>query len=118
MTTDRERGSATVWMLALTGVLAALSLAVVLVGVAVVARHRASAAADFSALAAASAAVTGRPDPCAVAARVAAANSAELASCVLAGEGVVQVGVTVPVRLGPLGVHSASACARAGPAPP
>ena len=118
MTADRERGSATVWVLALSGVLAAVSLAVVLVGAAVVARHRASAAADLSALAAAGAAVSGRPDPCAVAGRVAAANSAALASCVVAGGGVVQVRVTVPVRLGPLGVHTASGRARAGPAPP
>ena len=46
-----ERGSATVWVLALSGVLAVLGAACLLVGVAVVARHRAGAAADMAALA-------------------------------------------------------------------
>jgi secretion/DNA translocation related TadE-like protein len=118
MRTDRERGSATVWVMALSGVLAAVSLAVVLVGSAVVARHRASTAADLAALAAAGSAVAGRPDACAVAGRVAAANSAVLASCVAEGAGVVRIRVNVAVRLGPLGVHSATGRARAGPVPP
>ena len=48
-----ERGSATVWVLALAAVLATVGAAVVLVGAAVVARHRATTAADLAALAAA-----------------------------------------------------------------
>src|SRR3954471_18401909 len=108
MTAEGERGSATVWVLALSGVLACVGLAVVLVGAAVVARHRASAAADLAALAAAGRAVTGEPDACAVAARVAEGNSASLAACVVEGSGIVQVRVTVPVRLGPLGMQAAT----------
>ena len=56
-----ERGSATVWVLALSAVLAVVGAAVVLVGAAVVARHRAAAAADLGALAAAGRAVAGDP---------------------------------------------------------
>ena len=56
-----ERGSATVWVLALSGVLAAVGVAGVLIGAAVVARHRATSAADLSALAAAGQAATSGP---------------------------------------------------------
>ena len=76
-----ERGSATVWVLALSTVLATIGLAVVLVGAAVVARHRATAAADLAALAGAVRAVRGDPGACDTAAEVATANSAERQSC-------------------------------------
>ncbi|MGY1820659.1 Rv3654c family TadE-like protein [Geodermatophilus sp. SYSU D00079] len=110
-----QRGSATVWVVALAGVLAAVGVAAVLVGAAVVGRHRATGAADLAALAAAEQAVRGRPDACSVAARVAAANTARLTSCGVDGAAVVEVAVSVPVRLGPLGVRQATARARAGP---
>ena len=42
-----EQGSATVWVLALSGVVAVVGVAAVLVGVAVGARHRATAAASL-----------------------------------------------------------------------
>jgi len=113
-----ERGSATVWVIALSGVLAVLTAAVVLVGAAAVARHRAGTAADLAALAAAGRAVLGEPDACDVAAQVARANAAALASCSVDGSAVVEVRVDVPVRLGGLGVHVASARARAGPVDP
>lgn len=112
-----ERGSAAVWVLALSGVVAALGLAVVLSGAAVVARHRAGAAADLAALAAAGRAVVGHLDACVVAAEVAAGNSARLTDCTVDRNAVVTVTVSVPLRLGPLGVRTASARARAGPAP-
>lgn len=112
-----ERGSATVWVLALAGLLAVLGVAVVLVGGAVVARHRASAAADLAALAAAGRAVLADPAACATAARIARTNGAELEGCVLRPEAIVDVRVRVPVRLGPLGSFAAHARARAGPAP-
>ena len=112
-----ERGSATVWVLALAGLLAVLGTAAVLVGGAVVARHRASTAADLAALAAAGRAVFGDPAACATAARVARANAAELEGCVVRPEAVVEVRVQVPVRFGPLGSFAAHARARAGPAP-
>jgi len=113
-----ERGSATVWVLAFSAVLATIGLAVVLVGAAVVARHRATAAADLAALAGAVRAVRGDADPCATAATVAAANSAQLLSCSVGDDAVVEVRVGVPVRLGRLGVHEATGRARAGPVPP
>ena len=113
-----ERGSATVWTVALATVLATVGAAVVLVGAAVVARHRAGAAADLAALAAAGRAVVGDPAACAVAAEVAEANAATLDSCAVSAAAVVEVRVHVPVRLGPLGVVDARGRARAGPASP
>jgi secretion/DNA translocation related TadE-like protein len=114
---DGQRGSATVWVLALSGVLAAVGLAAVLVGAAVVARHRATAAADLSALAAAGRAVAGG-DACGTAAEIAGANAADLMACGVGEGSVVDVEVSVTVRLGRLGVFSATAAARAGPVPP
>ena len=95
------------------GLLASL----VLVGTAVVARHRATTAAELAALAAASAALTGSGEPCEVAERVVRAQgdtSMRLASCRPDGE-FVDVEVSVPVRLGRFGIRTASARARAGP---
>ena len=112
----RERGSATVWVLVLCGVLATVGVAVVLMGAAVVARHRAGAAADLAALAAAARAVQGA-DPCDEAARLAVANGAALTGCEVEPGGRVRVTVSVPVALGRLGVFSATGRARAGPVP-
>lgn len=113
-----ERGSATVWVLALSGVLAVLAAAVVLVGAAVVARHRAATAADLAALAAAGRASLGSDDACLVAADAARANAAALTGCTVDAGAVVQVEVRVPVRLGVLGSHTATGRARAGPVAP
>ena len=110
-----DRGSATVWVLALSGVLALIGAATVLVGAAVVARHRATAAADLAALAAAGRAVLGDPSACSVGERVAQQNSAELIDCTVGEGAVVDVTVRVRVRLGRLGNFSARAMARAGP---
>jgi secretion/DNA translocation related TadE-like protein len=112
---DKERGSATVWVLALAGVLAVVGAAAVLVAAAVTARHRAGSAADLAALAAAGRAVIGDPDACAVAAQVARGNGARLATCTVGQGAVVAVTVSVPVRLGPLGRYDATGRARAGP---
>lgn len=114
---DRERGSATVWVLMACGVVAVIGAAAVLVGAAVVARHRATAAADLAALAGAVRAVEGS-DACQAAARFAGANAAELTACTATPDAVVTVEVGVPVRLGRLGVFSATARARAGPVAP
>ncbi|SFE10437.1 helicase/secretion neighborhood TadE-like protein [Blastococcus tunisiensis] len=114
---ESERGSATVWVLALGGVLAVIGMAAVLTGAAVVARHRATAAADLAALAGAVRAVQGA-DACRSAAELARANAAELVACVVGDGAVVEVSVSVPVRLGPLGAVSATAHARAGPVAP
>lgn len=114
---DRERGSATVWTVALAGLLALLGAASVLVGAAVVARHRAGAAADLAALAVAVRAVRGDPAACAAGSALAAANGADLVACSVGPGSVVAVEVSVPVRLGPLGLLAASGRARAGPVP-
>jgi secretion/DNA translocation related TadE-like protein len=113
-----ERGSATVWVLTLCGVLLSLAAAAVLVGGAVAGRHRAEAAADLAALAAAGRAVSGAAEPCAAARSIAAANGAVLDSCTVHPGAVVELRVTVEVPLGPLGRRPASARARAGPAGP
>jgi secretion/DNA translocation related TadE-like protein len=107
-----------VWVLALSAVLALIGTAAVLAGAAVVARHRASAAADLAALAAAGRAVLGYADACSVGREVAAANAAALTGCTVGTGAVAEVTVSVPVQLGRLGVHTATARARAGPAPP
>jgi secretion/DNA translocation related TadE-like protein len=113
---DRERGSATVWVLALAGVLAVVGAAAVFLAAAVTARHRAGSAADLAALAAAGRAVLGDPDVCAAAGEVARGNGARLGTCTLGADAVVTVTVAVPVRLGPLGLYEATGRARAGPA--
>ncbi|MBM7807180.1 secretion/DNA translocation related TadE-like protein [Geodermatophilus bullaregiensis] len=104
--------------MALAGVLAAVGLAAVLVGAAVVARHRAGSAADLAALAAASRAVVGDPAACATAGEVAQANGAALTTCAVGDGAVVDVTVEVGVRLGPLGTRRATGTARAGPVQP
>lgn len=114
---DGERGSATVWTVALAGLLALLGAASVLVGAAVVARHRAGAAADLAALAVAVRAVRGDPAACGTGTSVAAANGADLVACSVGPGSVVAVEVSVPVRLGPLGLLAAAGRARAGPVP-
>lgn len=112
-----ERGSATVWTTALAAVLALVGAAAVLVGAAVVARHRAGSAADLAALAVAVRAVRGDPGACVTGAAVAAENGAELVDCAVGPDAVVAVEVSVPVRLGPLGLLAAGGRARAGPVP-
>jgi secretion/DNA translocation related TadE-like protein len=108
-----ERGSATVWVVALAGVLAAIGVAAVLVGA-----PAPPPAADLAALAAAEHAVRGDPGACAAAGEVAGANGARLTACTVGDGAVVEVAVAVPVRLGPLGVSRAGARARAGPVAP
>jgi secretion/DNA translocation related TadE-like protein len=102
---NRDRGSASLWLLG-------VGLAVVLLGVvaatvasAVVARHRAQAAADLGALAGASRAAQGEAVACARAAELVRANRARLVGCRLDGLDLV---VTAEVGL-------ARATARAGP---
>lgn len=109
-----ERGSATVWVLALVAVVWTLSMAMFCVGQVLGARHRAAAAADLSALAAAEQALWGRDRACGAAVEVATAQGARLSGCAVTGL-VADVAVEVPLR-GLLGhFPPASARARAGP---
>ncbi|MEJ1092200.1 Rv3654c family TadE-like protein [Microbacterium istanbulense] len=91
---------------------ATLSLGLAAVGGAAVTAQRAAGAADAAALAAADAASGAVPtvdDPCAIAARVAAASGAELVACAVDG-----LVATVQVRAMYAGLRAVSR-ARAGP---
>ncbi|MFF8269460.1 Rv3654c family TadE-like protein [Streptomyces sp. NPDC016562] len=105
----RDRGSATVWAALVATVLGAVFGGVLLLGQAVVARHRAAAAADLAALAAAAGWAHGPQKACAAALRVARAQGAELGVCRLGGE-VAEVRARIAV-----GPFTATMGARAGP---
>lgn len=112
-----QRGSAAVWVLCLAALLVAATTLAVLYGSAVAVRHRADAAADLSALAAAAQALAGPAAACAAAARIATANGAVLRDCGLAAD-VATVAVTVRGR-GAVGeAMVATGRARAGPSDP
>jgi secretion/DNA translocation related TadE-like protein len=102
---------------AMCGVLVALTAGGAYVGAAVVARHRAQAAADLGALAAATTLVDGAADACARASGLARAMGTTVVGCSLEDLDVI-VTVEAPidtrlVRMGP-----ARAVARAGPGTP
>lgn len=107
-----ERGTATVAVLALIGVVLLVASAAAAVLAAVVAHRQAQAAADLAALSGAAAAQRG-VDACAAADEVAGANGAALAACRIDGDDVL---VTVAVRV-PVAVvrDEVQARARAGP---
>lgn len=111
----RDRGSVTIWAAA---TIAAIWLVVTVAyvhGAAVIGRHGAETAADLAALAAAVHTVDGDVGACVAAARVAGLNGGVLTGCRVAGADV-EVTVSRAVRLAGLGVRTATARARAGPA--
>jgi secretion/DNA translocation related TadE-like protein len=110
-----ERGAATVLALGATAVLVAAATAVMVVTAAVTARHRAGAAADLAALAAAVDAVHGPTVACRSASQVATADGGRLTACRLTGP-VADVTVAVPLRGFLSRWHAAVGRARAGPA--
>lgn len=111
----RDRGSGTVAVLGVVGVLLAMTVGALMVVSAVVASHRAQSAADLAALAVAAALVRGESsaDSCGRGAVVAARDGGRLSSCRagpdLSVELVVDVRATLP-RVG-----TATARSRAGP---
>ena len=113
--TARERGSATVWVLAVGLLIVALALASAAAGAAAVAGRRAQSAADLGALAGAIRVLDGPGAACTHARTIVAANGARLAACRLDGFDVI-----VTVEVVPSGVAAvagvATASARAGPA--
>lgn len=114
-----ERGSVGLLAVGAAAVVLAVALGGVVLGGALVARHRAGRTADLAALAAASATLSGAGDGCAAALRVARLAQAELASCAVLADRSVLVVVAVPlppVRLlgGLLDMPPARARARAG----
>ena len=108
-----ERGAATLVVLAASGLLMFLGLALAGVAAIVLTQRSAQAAADLAALAGASASATGA-EGCASADQIATANGAHLVSCELTGT-VVTVGVRVdgPRLAGRR--YDVTAQARAGP---
>jgi secretion/DNA translocation related TadE-like protein len=111
--TRRDEGSATVYVLALAGVVWLAGLVVLLLAHVAVARARAATAADLGALAGAE--HVGDGSACTVARSVVRLQGADLASCRVEGP---EVRVVVRVALGsPLSrFPPAEARARAGPA--
>lgn len=105
---------ATVFACLVLAGLVAVTVLIAQVGVAVVTRHRAQAAADLAALAAAARLVEGVEVGCAEAAEVARRMGARVRGCdVAAWDATVIVERNVPIGL--LGVRTVRAVARAGP---
>src|SRR3954453_11579480 len=111
---SRDRGSATVWLAGLTALIGLVTVAALVHGSAVIARHRAATAADLAAVAAAVRVPDGIQAACDAARTIAARNGGSLIGCVVSGDDV-EVEVTRALVLGNLGSWAASARARAGP---
>ena len=109
-----DRGSATVWAAAGVAVIMTVFLVGLHLGAAVIARHRAEAAADLAALAAAGVAVEGAEAACDRAGEVAAAMGGTVTSCGLVGWDAL-VEVRVPTEVALPGIDGAAGRARAGP---
>ncbi|MFE2939322.1 Rv3654c family TadE-like protein [Streptomyces sp. NPDC059255] len=105
----RDRGAATVWAALAATTMCVVFAAVLAMGQAVVARHRAGAAADLAALAAADRAPSGPAAACRRAVEVAVAQGARVVRCVLSGE---IAEVTATAQFGP---YAPTVRARAGP---
>ncbi|MFJ1750964.1 Rv3654c family TadE-like protein [Streptomyces sp. NPDC088116] len=105
----RDEGSATVWVALTATTMCAVFAVVLAMGQAVGARHRAGAAADLAALAAADQALKGSAEACRRAVDVAAAQGTEVVRCALSGE---IADVTARAAFGP---YTPTVRARAGP---
>lgn len=110
-----ERGSATILVLGLGALIGVATAAGLVRGVTVVARHRAEAAADLAALAAAQVVIEGAHRACAVAGWVAEANGVTVRRCIVSGD-VVDIEVAQTLSVGRLGYWPVVARAKAGPA--
>jgi secretion/DNA translocation related TadE-like protein len=114
---ERERGSATVVAVAMIALVVSIALGVIVVGSAVIARHRAQTSADLAALAAAGRLASGGAAACSWASSIAGAMHSVVAACRVEELDVI-VAVDVAVNLGRWGLGSAHAAARAGPDEP
>lgn len=103
-------------MLGVIGAVLILTISGLLLASAVLASHRARAAADLAALAAAGVLMRGEPTgaACAAGAQVAAVNHARLQLCIASAT---EVRLSVAVLAGVKGVGVATARSRAGPGP-
>jgi secretion/DNA translocation related TadE-like protein len=111
---ERDRGAASVFVLAIGLVVVAAGMGGAAIGAARVGRHEARVAADLGALAGAGQAIFGQRVACARAARFVAANRGRMTSCLVDGLDVV-VRAEITVRPLPGLVRTAAAEARAGP---
>ncbi len=113
---SNDRGSATVVMLGVIAAVLMLTVSGLLLASAVLASHRARAAADLAALAAAGVLMRGQPASaaCESAARVAAVNHGRVQQCIASGT---EVRLSVAVPAGVRGLGVATARSRAGPGP-
>lgn len=107
---DRDRGSVSIWVLAIGLVVLLCGVAIAGVGAATAARQRAQVAADLGALAGGTDVVVDPAGACTRAGAVVAANGARLLGCLTAAPDIV---VTAGVDVPPFG--TARAVARAGP---
>ncbi len=105
-----DEGSATVWAVFAAMALCTVFAVAIAMAQVVVTRHRAGAAADLAALAAADTALRGAPAACRAAREVAAAQGAHLVRCTVRGD---IADVTARARSGPF---APDIRARAGPA--
>jgi secretion/DNA translocation related TadE-like protein len=112
---DDDSGVATVWAAGAVSVLMVILVFGLHLAAATSGRHRAEAAADLGALAAASHALDGEPVACAYAARVVRRMTARLVSCRVVGWDAL-VETTATTALAPPGIGEAHGRARAGPA--
>ncbi|XRQ16821.1 Rv3654c family TadE-like protein [Actinomadura welshii] len=110
-----DRGAGTIWVLAFAAVIWVGAVAAVAVGGVRGARHRADAAADLAALAAAARVAVGEDGACASAGRIAAETGARLARCRVREE-VVEVSVTVDMVV-PMGIGAVTVSSRAKAGP-
>lgn len=109
-----ERGSGTLLTLFM-GLLLATAVAMATLWSAIsIARHKLAAAADLTALSAAQALVSGAPDPCSTAQRMASTHHVDLADCQLATDSV-SIRVTTQLHLASIARPTLSTTARAGP---
>ncbi|WP_245233910.1 Rv3654c family TadE-like protein [Mycobacterium sp. PS03-16] len=109
-----DSGSASLFAVAAVAVVLIVTAGLAMVGSAVVARHRAQAAADLAAVAAAGHLPSGPATACARASAVASGMGVAVTGCDITGLDVV-VRVDAAVGLDPWGVGPARAAARAGP---
>ncbi|NMM24754.1 MAG: pilus assembly protein TadE [Phycicoccus sp.] len=109
-----DRGSVTVVMLGVIGAVLLLTISGLVLASAVLASHRARAAADLAALAVSGMLMRGEPAgaACAAGAEVASVNHAKLQQCITAAT---DVRLSVVVNAGIKGVGVATARSRAGP---
>lgn len=109
-----DRGSATLWTVALMGLLMAVATAFATVGSVRVARHHVHDAADLSAIAAARLAIVDPQAACDRAEIIAAKNAVHLLQCTLTDE-IADVRTSLTITLPVLGPRTLTGRSRAGP---